>query len=85
MNKKYINIKSILVFLITLVSLTLVSCAKDSDIEGNVSVTGSISGVVKDNTDGHLLANVNVSITPDNQSKITGDDGAFSFKSLKSL
>ena len=81
---KYINIKSILAFLITLVSLTLVSCAKDSDIEGNVSVTGSISGVVKDNTDGHLLANVNVSITPDNQSKITGDDGAFSFKSLKS-
>ena len=84
MNMKYINIKSILAFLITLVSLTLVSCAKDSDIEGNVSVTGSISGVVKDNTDGHLLANVNVSITPDNQSKITGDDGAFSFKSLKS-
>lgn len=84
MNMKYINIKSILAFLITLVSLTFVSCAKDSDIEGNVSVTGSISGVVKDNTDGHLLANVNVSITPDNQSKITGDDGAFSFKSLKS-
>lgn len=84
MNMKYINIKSILAFLITLVTLTLVSCAKDSDIEGNVSVTGSISGVVKDNTDGHLLANVNVSITPDNQSKITGDDGAFSFKSLKS-
>ena len=81
---KYINIKSILAFLITLVTLTFVSCAKDSDIEGNVSVTGSISGVVKDNTDGHLLANVNVSITPDNQSKITGDDGAFSFKSLKS-
>ena len=84
MNMKYINIKSILAFLITLVTLTFVSCAKDSDIEGNVSVTGSISGVVKDNTDGHLLANVNVSITPDNQSKITGDDGAFSFKSLKS-
>ena len=84
MNMKYINIKSILAFLITLVSLTFVSCAKDSDIEGNVNVTGSISGVVKDNTDGHLLANVNVSITPDNQSKITGDDGAFSFKSLKS-
>lgn len=84
MNMKYINIKSILAFLITLVTLTFVSCAKDSDIEGNVSVTGSISGVVKDNTDGHLLANVNISITPDNQSKITGDDGAFSFKSLKS-
>lgn len=84
MNMKYINIKSILAFLITLITLTFVSCAKDSDIEGNVSVTGSISGVVKDNTDGHLLANVNVSITPDNQSKITGDDGAFSFKSLKS-
>lgn len=84
MNMKYINIKSILAFLITLVTLTFVSCAKDSDIEGNVSVTGSISGVVKDNTDGHFLANVNVSITPDNQSKITGDDGAFSFKSLKS-
>ena len=84
MNIKYINIKSILAFLITVVTLTFVSCAKDSDIEGNISVTGSISGVVKDNTDGHLLANVNVSITPDNQSKITGDDGAFSFKSLKS-
>ena len=84
MNMKNINYKSILAFLITLVTLTFVSCAKDSDIEGNISVTGSISGVVKDNTDGHLLANVNVSITPDNQSKITGDDGAFSFKSLKS-
>ena len=80
----HINIRSVSALVISIVALMFASCASDSDIEGNTSVTGNISGVVKDQADGHLLSNCSVSITPDNQSKITGDDGAFSFTKLKS-
>lgn len=78
------NKKCIFAFLISIVIFAFSSCAKDSDLAGNSNVMGSISGVVKDHADGHLLSNCNVCIIPANQSKLTGDDGSFSFTMLKS-
>lgn len=71
-------------FMVVASMIGLSSCAKDSELLEDVSLTGNIQGVVKDFADGHLLSNCNVTLSPENKSCITGEDGSFSFKSLKS-
>jgi hypothetical protein len=53
------------------------SCAKDI-----VDLNGSISGIVKDYNDAHLIANCQVALSPSGKSETTADDGSFSFSSL---
>lgn len=76
------KIVALVIMVATLLGLS--SCAKDSELLEDVTMTGNIQGLVKDFSDGHLISNCNVTLSPDNKSFITGDDGSFNFKSLKS-
>lgn len=71
-------------FVCVIMATCLFSCAEDSDLLKDIPLTGNLMGVVKDATDGHLLSTVNVSLTPDNKSCVTDNDGSFNFKALKS-
>lgn len=46
--------------------------------------TGSISGIVSDKTTGEPVSVVNVELDPGGKSTVTGSDGFFCFKNLKS-
>lgn len=71
-------------FLLIFFLLNFGSCAKDSEYLNDIPVTGSIYGFVKDYADGRSLSNCYVSLSPDNKSCTTDDNGSFSFQSLKS-
>lgn len=60
-----------------LTTLLLASCAKDI-----VEISGSISGVVKDNTTNQVIENCNVSISPTNNAILTQADGRYRFEKL---
>lgn len=53
-----------------------------SNVEVEMNTKGSIVGSVSDRTTGEPVATVNVTITPDGASTVTGSDGSFSFNSL---
>ena len=58
--------------------LCVISCAKDI-----VNVNGTITGVVKDYDDGHLIQNCQVSLSPVGTTSITSSDGQFIFSDLE--
>lgn len=70
--------KFLLYFKITAMFFCLFSCAKDI-----VDVNGSISGVIKDFDDGHLIQNCQVSLSPVGTTSITSSDGQFLFTNLE--
>lgn len=68
--------KYIYIFLFAVFSLY--GCSDDE-----VKVDGVISGVVKDELTGKLLSEVKVSITPEDKSVVTTEEGTFVFEKLK--
>lgn len=68
------NIKQFIAFF---VGVLLTSCAKDI-----VDLTGNIQGTVKDYTNGQLVSNCNISLSPGGKSTSTDANGSFGFQNL---
>ncbi len=70
-------------FSIFLLGLLFVGCSSDLDEYGdyygdNTGIIGSVS----DSKTGEPVATVNVTLSPDGHSAVTGSDGSFSFNNL---
>lgn len=65
--------------LVAALAIIAVACAKDI-----VDFTGDITGVVKDDADGHLIENCQVSLGTTGRSVITNADGQFTFEGVES-
>lgn len=72
--------KRILLSLFGLFATLLFVLSCDRDI---VNVNGTITGVVKDYDDGHLIQNCQVSLSPVGTTSITSSDGQFVFSDLE--
>lgn len=64
--------------LIAAFAIIAVACAKDI-----VDLTGDITGVVKDDADGHLIENCQVALGTTGRSVITNADGQFAFEGVE--
>lgn len=71
--KKYLSIFGVIILF-----LCMISCAKDI-----VNINGTITGVVKDYDDGHLIQNCQVTLSPSGATSITSTDGQFVFSDLE--